>query len=213
MSAIELAVIDVQPARYAAVPTLTVRLRVTAPPGERIHSLALRCQIRIEPQRRRYTREEEARLLELFGETPRWGDTLKPFLWTHVSAMLPGFTGHGEAELSVPCSYDLEVAAAKYFHALGEGEIPLLFLWNGTIFARGDGGLRVTQVPWDREARWRLPVRLWRDLMDLYFPNAGWLRLRRDTLDALLRYKARHALATWDDVLTTLLREGGEEAA
>jgi hypothetical protein len=211
MTGIDFAVIDSRPTPYAAVPTLTIALRATAPAGEVIHSIALRCQIRIEPQRRRYGPEEETRLLELFGETPRWGDTLKPFLWTHVTAMVPGFTGQTEFELSVPCSYDFEVAAAKYLHALGDGEIPLLFLFSGTIFARDDGRLRVTQVPWDRESRWRLPVRVWRELMDGYFPNSGWLRLGRDTLDALLRYKADHALATWDDVMAALLR--GREAA
>src|SRR5262249_62048853 len=141
------------------------------------------------------------------------GRTLKPFLWTHVTPMLPGFTGHTDVELPIPCSYDFEVAAAKYLHALGDGEIPLIFLFSGTVFARGDGGLRVTQIPWDREARWGLPVQLWRDLMDLYFPNAGWLRLSRDTLDALVRYKARHALASWDDVIGARLRRAGEEAA
>src|SRR5262245_6307067 len=205
MTGIDFAVIDARPTPYAAVPTLTVALRASAPDGDAIHSIALRCQIRIEPQRRRYGPEEESRLLELFGETPRWGDTLKPFLWTHVTAMVPGFTGQTEFELSVPCSYDFEVAAAKYFHALGDGEIPLLFLFSGTIFAQGDGRLCVTQVPWDRESRWRLPVRVWRGLMDGYFPNSGWLRLGRDTLDALLRYKADHALATWDDVVAALL--------
>ena len=213
MSAIDFAVADVQPKSYAAVPTLVATLRASAPAGETIHSIALRCQIRIEPQRRRYAAAEQAHLRELFGETPRWGDTLKPFLWTHVTAMVPGFTGHTDVELPIPCSYDFEVAAAKYLHALGGGNVPLLFLFSGTVFAHGDGGLRVTQISWDREARWGLPVRVWRELMDRYFPNAGWLRLARDTLDAFLRYKARHALATWDDVIATLLRESGEEAA
>jgi hypothetical protein len=214
MSEITFTVTEAAPVPYAAAPTLVFRLHLEAPAGDTIHSIALRCQIRIEPQRRRYTPDEEARLLELFGETPRWGDTLKPFLWTHASTMVPGFTGSTDVELHVPCSYDLEVAAAKYFHALGDGEIPLILLFSGTVFAKADGGaLRVTQVPWDREARFRLPVGTWRELVDRYFPNAGWLRLRRDTLDALLRMKARRVLATWDDVLAELLRAAGEEAA
>jgi Family of unknown function (DUF6084) len=213
MSAIEFAVTDVQPTPYAAVPTLIARLRATAPASESIHSIALRCQIRIEPQRRRYGADEQGQLVELFGDTPRWGDTLKPFLWTHVSTMVPGFTGQTDVELPIPCTYDFEVAAAKYLHALRDGDVPLLFLFSGTVFARGDGGLRVTQISWDCEARCPLPVRVWRELMDRYFPNAGWLRLGRDTLDALVRLKARHALATWDDVIATLLREAGEEAA
>jgi hypothetical protein len=152
-------------------------------------------------------------LEELFGRTERWGDTLKPFLWTHVSTMAPGFTGAGEVDVVVPCTYDFEVAAAKYLHALEGGEIPLLFLFSGTVFARGEEGLRVTQIPWDREARHRLPVATWRELMDRYYPNAGWLRLRRDTIDALLSLKARRAVATFDEVIDALLAEAGEHAA
>jgi len=213
VSAIDFAVTDVQPKRHAAVPTLAAMLHASVPAGEIVHSIALRCQLRIEPQRRRYAADEQAHLVDLFGETPRWGDTLKPFLWTHVTAMVPGFTRETDVELLIPCSYDFEVAAAKYFHALGDGDVPLLFLFSGTVFAQGDSGLRVTQISWDREARWRLPIRLWRELMDLYFPNSGWLRLGRDTLDALVRYKARHALPSWDDVIAALLRQSGDEAA
>jgi len=213
VSAIDFAVTDVQPKRHAAVPTLAATLHASVPAGEIVHSIALRCQLRIEPQRRRYAADEQAHLVDLFGETPRWGDTLKPFLWTHVTAMVPGFTRETDVELLIPCSYDFEVAASKYFHALGDGDVPLLFLFSGTVFAQGDGGLRVTQISWDREARWRLPVRLWRELMDLYFPNSGWLRLGRDTLDGLVRYKARHALPSWDDVIAALLRQSGDEAA
>ncbi len=213
MSAIDFRVVDVRPTPYAAVPTLVATLRTSAPAGESIHAIALRCQIRIEPQRRRYAAGEQAHLVELFGETPRWGDTLKPFLWTHVTAMVPKFTGATDVELAIPCTYDFEVVAAKYLHALTDGDVPLLFLFNGTVFAQGDAGLRVTQLSWDCEARWPLPVRVWRELMDRYFPNSGWLRLGREALDALVRYKARHALATWDDVVHALLRESGEEAA
>jgi hypothetical protein len=214
MSEIAFSVIDAAPVPYAAAPTLVFRLHLEAPAGDVIHSIALRCQIRIEPQRRRYSPDEQAGLLELFGETPRWGDTLKPFLWTHVSTMVLGFTGSSDVELHVPCTYDLDVAAAKYFHALGDGDVPLILLFSGTVFGKADGGmLQVTQIPWDREARFRLPVATWRELVDRYFPNAGWLRLRRDTLDALMRMKARRALVTWDDVLAELLRAAGEEAA
>jgi hypothetical protein len=46
--------------------------------------------------------------------------------------------------------------------------------------------------------------------MDLYFPNSGWLRLHRDTLDALGTYKATRAVATWDQAIEKLLKEAGE---
>ena len=192
---------------YAAVPTLMFRLSIEETSGEHVESIALRCQIRIEPQKRPYSAAEEQGLVELFGETPRWGDTLKPFLWTHVSTVVQGFNSQTAIELPVPCTYDLEVAAAKYFHALDDGEIPILFLFSGTVFVRTEAGLRVHQVPWDKEAPYRLPVRVWRELMDAYYPQSGWLRLHRDTLSGLTRFKARRALATWDDVVDALLTE------
>ncbi|MGH9276859.1 MAG: DUF6084 family protein, partial [Acidimicrobiales bacterium] len=131
---LEFAVAGAEPDRYAAAPTLVFQLNVTAPEGRDVHALALRCQIRIEPQRRRYDHAEEERLLALFGETPQWGDSLKPFLWTHASTVVAGFSGTTEVELPVPCTYDFEVTGAKYMHALDGGEIPLILLFNGTVF-------------------------------------------------------------------------------
>jgi hypothetical protein len=202
--------IDAQPDRYAAVPTLQLKLRISETTGAQVHAIALRCQIRIEPQRRRYSAEEADGLLELFGEPARWGDTLKPMQFATVALMVPGFTGSIEVDLPVPCTYDFEVAAAKYLHALGDGEVPLLLLFSGTIFTKGLSGFSVTQVPWHKEARYRLPVSVWREIMDRFFPGAGWIRIRRDTLDALQRAKAVRALPTWDDVLEALFKEAGE---
>jgi hypothetical protein len=196
---------------YAAVPTLIFRLGITESTGERIHALALRCQIQIEPRHRHYTGHEEERLLELFGEPRRWGETLKSILWTHASAMLPGFTGSLEFDLPVACTYDFEVTGVKYFHALDDGEIPLLLLFNGTVFTRGQTGFSVEPVPWEKEAPFRLPVKIWRELMDQYFPGGAWIRLRRESFDALHRFKGRRALPTWDDAVETLIREAGEE--
>jgi len=196
-----------QPERYAAVPTLAFGLLISENTGVPIQSILLRCQIRIEPHRRHYTRDEEVLLAEQFGEVPRWGDTLKPFLWTMVSAAVPGFSGAAEFQLQVPCSFDFEVTAAKYFHALGDGDIPLLFLFSGTVFKRNGNGFQVSQVSWGHEVAYRLPLRVWRELADIYFPNSGWLRLRRETLGELMKFKARHALTTWDDVIEALLRK------
>jgi hypothetical protein len=203
-------VVDARPERHAAVPTMIMRLRVSERAGGDVHALALRCQIRIEPQRRRYGAEEEERLYELFGEAPRWGDSLRPFLWTHVSTTLPGFSASAEFDLAVECSYDFEVTAAKYLHALAGGEIPLLLLFSGTVFTRGTAGFSAEPVGWDQEASYRLPVSAWRALMDLYFPNSGWLRIGRDTLDSLQRFKASRALPTWDQALDQLLKEAGQ---
>jgi len=209
MSELTIEVIDARAEPYAAVPTLLLRLAITEPSGDPVHAIALRTQIQIEPQRRRYTKDEEARLLELFGEQPQWGESLRPFLWTHASTMLTGFTGRTEVDLPVTCSYDFEVAAAKYLHSLSDGEIPLALLFSGTVFARRDGVVSVQPVAWHVEANYRLPVKVWRDLMDLYFPNSGWIRLRRETIDALTRYKAERAIPSWEDTFELLLKEAG----
>jgi hypothetical protein len=200
-------VLEVRAEPYAAVPTLIFRLRITEGTGERIHAIALRCQIQIEPRQRHYAAAEEERLFELFGLPPRWGETLQTLLWTHVNLMVQGFTGSKEVELPVPCTYDFEVTAAKYFHALDDGEIPLLMLFSGTVFTRGQTGFSVEPVPWEQEAPFRLPVRVWRQLMDQYFPGGAWIRLRRESFDALHEFKGRRALPTWDDAVEALLHE------
>jgi hypothetical protein len=200
-------IVSARPEQHAAVPTLAFGLRVSESTRADIQSVALRCQLRIEPQRRRYSPEEEVRLLELFGETPRWADTLKPFLWTNASVMIPAFSGSTEVDLHVACTYDFDVTAAKYFQGLDQAEIPLLMLFSGSAFARGKQGLEITQVPWSNEAQYRLPVAVWRELVDIYFPNSGWLRLRRETLSELLKFKARRGLVTWDEVVECLLTE------
>jgi len=209
MSELIIDVIDARAEPYAAVPTLMVRLAVTEPSGDPVHAIALRTQIQIEPQRRRYSSDEEAKLLELFGEQPQWGESLRPFLWTHASTMLAGFTGRTEVDLPIACTYDFEVAAAKYLHSLEDGEIPLAMHFSGTVFARRDGVVSVQPVAWHVEASYRLPVKVWRDLMDLYFPNSGWIRLRRDTIDALTRYKAERAIPSWEDAFELMLKEAG----
>ncbi|HEV7935840.1 MAG TPA: DUF6084 family protein [Actinomadura sp.] len=194
-----------RPDPYAAAPTMVFRLRITEAGDDPVHAIALRCQLRIEPQRRGYGPAETPLLADLFGTPDRWGDTLKPLQFAAVAVMVPGFSGSTEIDLPVPCSYDMEVAAHKYFASLEEGEIPLLLLFSGTVFRRGTNGFAVQQVSWDCEARHRLPVSTWRELMDRYFPGAGWLRLSRETITALQLFKADKALATWDDVVGALL--------
>ena len=211
MSDLAFTVIDARVEPYAIIPTLVFRLQISECTGEQIHAIALRCQIQVEPRRRHYSRGEEELLLELFGAPDRWSDTLKTFLWTHASVMLPGFQGTTVIDLPIACTYDFEVVAAKYLKSLEDGEVPLLFLFSGTIFARGQLGFSVEQIPWEKEAKYRLPVRLWRELMDRYFPASAWIRLRRESFDALYRFKGRHALTSWDDAVETLLKEAGEK--
>lgn len=197
---------------YAAGPTLKFRLRVAETTGERVHAIALRCQLRIEPQKRRYTDEEAAQLDGLFGDRSRWAETLRPLQFAEVPAMIPSFTGSIEVDIPVPCTYDLEIAATSYFHALDEGEIPLVLLFSGTVFTRGQTGFSVAQVPWHKEATCRLAVAEWRAMMDRFFPNSGWLRLSTSTLEALGAFKNAHALPTWEQAITSLLAQADTHA-
>lgn len=212
MTELSFDVLDIAPERHAAAPTLLTRLRIAETTGEVVHAVALRAQVRIEPQRRSYAAAEKDALLDLFGEPSRWGETAKPFLWTHCTAMVPGFSGSTEVDLPLLCTYDFEVAASKYLHGLSDGEVPLVLLFSGTVFTRGATGFAVTQIPWHKEATYRLPVRVWRELMDLYFPNSGWLRLEQETLARLQRYKSVRAIPTWEEAFAALLKEAGEEA-
>jgi len=199
--------IDARAERYAVTPTLAFTVRVAETTGARVHAIALRCQLRIEPQRRRYADAEAERLGDLFGTPDRWADTLKPMQWATVQVMVPGFTGATDVELPVPCTYDLEVASARYFHALDDGTVALLMLYSGTVFLATDAGYTVEPVPWRAESTYRLPVAVWREMVDRDFPNAGWIRCSRETLDALARVKHRLALPTWDATIEALLAE------
>lgn len=205
MTALEFRVLDITADRYAESPQLLARIRVEESTGERIHTMAVRAQVMIEPQRRPYSEDESAGLLDQFGDRPRWKDTLKPFLWTFAGTMVSGFSGSTEFDLPIPCSYDFEVTASKYLHAIRDGEIPLRMLFSGTVFGRGTTGFSVEQIAWNLEAEHRLPVATWTELMDHFYPNAGWLRMDRETIAALVRYKGAHGCTTWDEVFGKLL--------
>jgi hypothetical protein len=198
---------------YAASPQLTARLRIEEPTGAQVHAIALRCQVRIEPQRRPYDDAEEAGLLALFGGRSRWRDTLRPFPWMHCNAMVQGFHEITEVDLPLPCTYDFEVAGSKYLHALRDGVIPIVLLFSGTIFTRGSHGFGVEQVGWDCETSYQLPVAVWRHLIELNYPHTGWLRLDRDVLDALARYQAQRGLTSWDATIESLLAPARENAS
>jgi Family of unknown function (DUF6084) len=205
MTELSFTCVDVQPERYAAAPTLLFRLRIGAESGKRVRAIALRCQIRIEPARRGYGDKEAEGLRELFGERERWGDTLQPFQFANTSTVVPSFNDWIELDITVPCSYDMEVTAGRYFHALESGEIPFILLFSGTIFGDGENGMWIEQVPWHAEARYKMPVAVWREMMDMHFPGSGWLRLRRDTIDAIANIRATRALPTWDDAIMAVL--------
>jgi Family of unknown function (DUF6084) len=204
--------IGAQAERYAVLPTISLALRISETSGQRIDTIALRCQIRIEPSRRRYTPDEEERLRDLFGETTRWADTLKPMQFTNVSTMVTRFTGSTEVQLPVNFSYDLEIGSGRYFASLDSGEIPLLLLFSGTIFSVVDGRLQVQQVRWSKEASFRLPVSVWREAVDVHFPDTAWITMSRGTLSGLERFKSDRALPTWDATVNALLSEAADRS-
>jgi hypothetical protein len=204
-----------EPVPFAAAPLLALKLRVRQEdkPPVPIQSVLLRCQVRIDPVRRRYSGEEPERLRELFGAPADWGRSLHSMLWTHAAVVVPPFTDSVLVDLPVHCTYDFNVAAAKYFAALEGGEVPLALLFSGNVFYRDEErGLQVAPVSWEKDAAFRLPVRVWNDMMEHYYPNTVPLLLRKDVFERLARYKREHGLATWEETLESLLpprREGG----
>jgi hypothetical protein len=197
----------VEAAPFAAAPLLHFRLWITnRDPNEWIQAVLLRCQIQIAVTRRHYSKSDQERLHDLFGEPARWGTTLKALLWTHVSVNVSSFEGQTMVVLPLPCSYDLNIATTKYFYALGDGSVPLTFLFSGTIFyADGEDTLQVAQIPWEKEAEFSIPVAVWKEMMTQHYPNSAWLYLHRDTFDRLYRYKMRKGLPTWEQALNSLL--------
>ena len=206
MSELVFSVIGAAAEPYAVAPQLALRVRVEERTGTRIHAIALRAQVMLEPQRRRYAPEESLRLVDLFGAPDRYGDTLRPMLWTHLSQTVLAFEDSAQFDLPVPCSYDFEVAAHKYLAGLDDGEIPLNLLFSGTVFVRNDDGHVAAEfVPWSCEARYRLPVAVWRATMDAHFPNQAWLRVSREIFDELTRFRGAEGLPSWDAAMARLL--------
>jgi hypothetical protein len=195
--------------QHAAVPTLRFLVEIgTVGAAAQVRSVALNVELRIAATRRRYVQAERDKLVDLFGPSEEWGRNLKTLHWTSLTVQVPPFTGTTEVELPITCTYDLEVSASRYFDALEDGEIPLEFLFSGTVFYTGaDGRLQVGRIGWDKDAEFRLPATAWRDMIDRYFPDSAWLRLRRAEFDRLTAYRTRHTLLTWEETVEKLLRD------
>jgi hypothetical protein len=206
---LEFAVVDAARMPYVAVPTLSFTLRIDAPPGVDVRSVLLDTQIQIAARRRGYDAGAEQRLFELFGPAADWGRTLRTLLWTRVTTIVPPFHDSTVVDLAVPCSYDLDVAASRYFDALADGAVPLEFLFSGTVFtgAGPGGGLQAQRISWEQDAEYALPVAVWKETLDRHFAGTAWLRVGKDRFDRLAAYKAEHALASWDEALDALLPE------
>ena len=193
---------------FAAVPTIAFQLQIeNAEANEVIHTIALRCQLQIETTRRGYTPEEQTRMNDLFGNPERWGQTLRNLLWMHISLVVPHFEGaKTTVDMHVPCTFDFNVASTKYFDGLNSGDIPLLMLFSGTVFyASEENALQVAPISWELEARHKLPVQIWREMMSVYYPNTVWLNLHRDAFERLNRFKSEHGIPTWEQAIEQAL--------
>lgn len=199
-------VTNVSAESYAAAPTLRFDVAIAAERGVRVRSLLLNVQIRIDAARRAYDSDEQARLVELFGTPDRWGKTLRSLLWTHATIAVAPFEGETTVKLLVPCTYDFDVAASKFLAGIGDGDVPLELLFSGSVFYDdSDARLQTTRLSWESEARYRMPVRVWKDVIDQYFPNTAWLRLDRETFDRLYAFKASLGATSWEDAVRALL--------
>jgi hypothetical protein len=195
---------------FSASPTLAFELHIeNAQMEEQVHTIALRCQVQIEVTRRRYAPNEQERLRDLFGHPSRWGQTLRNLLWINTSVVVPGFEGQKtKVDLNLPCTFDFNIAATKYFEGLTEGEIPLLMLFSGTVFfATAETELRVAPISWELEARHKISVQLWREMMEIYYPNSAWINLRRDVFDQIHDYKVERGIPTWAQTFERMLAD------
>lgn len=203
---------EAEVAPRSASPQLVFKLAVSNTPAEeRIHTMLLQCQIQFEASHRSYSDQEKEKLRDLFGAPDRWGQTVSSIRWTQANVTASSFTGRTVVDLPAPCTYDLTAASTKYFYGLEDGEVPLLFLFSGTVFYAGAGGrLQVHHIARSKECSYRMPVERWKGMMERHYPNTAWLYLQQDTFDRLYAYKRRHGLPTWEAAVEQLLPE--EEA-
>lgn len=191
---------------FAAVPTMVFTGTASDPGGFEIQSIALTAQVMIEPARRGYDAAARERLAELFGPPASWTPSTQALAWTRISTVVPTFTGSTTFALEIPCTYDLEVATAKYFQALDDGEVPLAFHFNGTVFYRGErGNLQVVPVPWSSTAQCAMPVAAWKAMIAEHYPGQGWIRISDELLAVLNERRASGGLPTFDAAIRELL--------
>jgi hypothetical protein len=207
MPELDFKVTGIEPAQRGLAPLLHFILEITnTPEAEKIQSVMLQTQIQIQAPGRAYTAAEKEKLRELFGVPESWGQTLRTRLWAHANTIVPQFQGRTKATLAVPCTFDFQVAATKYFYALEDGEVPLLFLFSGTVFyVAPDGRLQIQKISWEKECVYRMPVGAWREMMDHHYPESAFIAMRRDLFDQLYEFKRREGLASWDEVIKELL--------
>ncbi|MGO9904748.1 MAG: DUF6084 family protein [Solirubrobacteraceae bacterium] len=203
---LDFAVLGARPVKYAAAPMLTLDLQITEASGREVYMVALTIQLMIDPARRRYDEATRERLVELFGAPERWAVTTRSLVWSKLDVLVPAFTGTTTVTVPITCHYDLELAAAKYLHSLPDGAAPLALHFNGMIYYPSeDGGLQMVLIPWSKSIDFRMPVSVWQETIEHYYPGTAWVAVRTDTLEALQQEKLARGLATLDACVTALL--------
>jgi hypothetical protein len=207
MPELDFEITGVEAVARGLTPLLHFKLAIRSQPEtEAIQTVMLHVQIQVQSPQRSYNANEKENLVDLFGKPERWGSTLRNRLWGVSNVTVPGFSGRAEANLPMPCTFDLNVAASKYFYALEGGDVPLLFLFSGSIFyENNDGRLQVQQISWNKECTYKMPIQVWKDMMGEHFPNSAWLYLQRGVFDRLYAYKRDHGFTTWEETVACLL--------
>lgn len=204
----EFTVVGARAEEYAASPTVVFSLRVREPSEREIYTIALSVRILVDPTGRSYNEEAREALFDLFGPAEHMAASMQSLVWGQVGVLAPSFTGEETFDVSVPCTYDLEVATSKYFASLPDGVAPLDFHFNGTILYSGeDDRLQIVHVPWRCTARYRMPVAVWRQAVDASFAQTGWIRLHDETLARLRRRQAERGAPSFDALVAELLGE------
>jgi Family of unknown function (DUF6084) len=197
-----------EPLRFATSPHINFQLRVANASRQAIHTVLLKCQIHLDVSHRHYNSSEQRHLADLFGEPRRWGETLRAMLWTNTTVLVPSFDDTTVVDVPVPCTFDFNIPATKYFGGIEAGDIPVSFYFSGTVFYAGDNGLlQVGQISWEKEAFHRMPITVWREMMEAYYPNTAWLCLQRDIFDRLYAYKVQHGIPTFDQTLMRIMEK------
>lgn len=204
------AVTGIRALEHAAVPTMAFRLAVARTGGGPVRAVTLTTVVRIAVARRRYDDADRLVLAHLFGQPEQWAVSMRPLTWTQLTTIVPPFDDSTTVDLLVPCNRECELAVTSYFEAVRDGEVPLDFLFSGSVFHTDtEGRLRTSRICWTKESRYALPARLWHSLTGRYFGGTSWLRLSREAHDALGAYRARHALTDWDATVQALLSASG----
>jgi hypothetical protein len=206
MFELDFAIEKAEPRVHAASPELVLTLAVRARDGGPVRGVLLACQVRLEVARRAYDDAEADRLFELFGMRADWSRTQQSLLWAQPTVLVPEFERSATVELPLACSLDFELATGKYLLGLGQGVVPLVFLFSGTVFHTLDGDrLQASPIARSAECRYALPFEVYRSTVAPYFADRAPIALERALLHRLARYKRQLGAPTIDLALAELL--------